>query len=100
MKRPKLIKTDLRKFLADSLNGEKPGCFITMSPGQWDALLSTAYDRGWTLLELDDDERPVAAYSKDGDTAGENKTGKGRKAEKAVDHVEITREDQRGVSHL
>jgi hypothetical protein len=30
--------------------------------GQWDMLLQGAYERGWTLLELDRKERPVAAY--------------------------------------
>jgi hypothetical protein len=35
---------------------------VTMSVGQWDMLLQGAYGRGWTLLELDDDEMPVAAY--------------------------------------
>jgi hypothetical protein len=35
---------------------------ITMSVGQWNLLLAEAYRRGHTLLELDADERPVAAY--------------------------------------
>jgi hypothetical protein len=35
-----------------------------MSTGQWDTLLRAAYDQGWVLLELDDDERPVAAYQR------------------------------------
>ena len=35
---------------------------FTMSQGQWDALLAAAYERGATLLELDVNERPVAAY--------------------------------------
>lgn len=35
---------------------------LTMSQGQWDALLAEAYNRGHTLLELDEAERPVAAY--------------------------------------
>ena len=35
---------------------------VTMSPGQWDALLQAAYDGGFVLLELDDDEQPVSAY--------------------------------------
>jgi len=35
---------------------------LTMSAGQWDALLAEAYRRGHTLLELDASERPVAAY--------------------------------------
>jgi hypothetical protein len=40
------------------------GLFVTMSPGQWDALLSTAYDTGATLLEIDDKEQPVRAYQR------------------------------------
>lgn len=35
---------------------------VTMSVGQWDALLAAAYDQGYVLLELDDDEQPIAAY--------------------------------------
>ena len=39
-----------------------PGArIITMSPGQWDAMLDEAYSRGWTLLEIED-ELPVRAY--------------------------------------
>ena len=37
---------------------------FTMSQNQWDSLLAAAYERGATLLELDDDERPVAAYKR------------------------------------
>jgi hypothetical protein len=33
-----------------------------MSRGQWDTLLQAAYDVGFVLVELDDDERPVKAY--------------------------------------
>jgi hypothetical protein len=41
----------------------RPGCcYLTMSQNQWDATLHAGYDAGWILLELDDDERPVAAY--------------------------------------
>ena len=41
----------------------RPGTVnTTMSPGQWDAFLAVVYDEGGTLLELDDDEQPVAAY--------------------------------------
>ncbi len=39
---------------------------ITMSEGQWDALLAEAYRRGHTLLELDALERPIRAYRIDG----------------------------------
>lgn len=37
---------------------------ITLSAGQWDAVLHASYDAGFILLELDDDERPVRAYQK------------------------------------
>jgi hypothetical protein len=37
---------------------------VTMSTGQWDELLNQGYLIGWTLLELDDNERPIAAYRK------------------------------------
>jgi hypothetical protein len=39
---------------------------MTMSIGQWDALLQGGYDVGFVLLELDDDEQPIAAYCRDG----------------------------------
>lgn len=37
---------------------------ITMSPGQWDALLDEGYKRGALLLELDGNEMPARAYQK------------------------------------
>jgi len=37
---------------------------ITLSEGQWDALLAACYEGGDILLELDENERPVAAYQK------------------------------------
>jgi len=41
------------------------GCFnVTMSIGQWDGFLQTAYDNGATLLEVDENEKPVKAYRK------------------------------------
>jgi hypothetical protein len=33
-----------------------------MKAGQWDRFLVEAYRRGWVLLELDADDRPVRAY--------------------------------------
>jgi hypothetical protein len=39
---------------------------VTMSTGQWDAVLQASYDAGFVLLELDEDERPVAAYQRAG----------------------------------
>jgi len=35
---------------------------MTLSPGQWDALLQSAYEMGYTLIEVDADERPTKAY--------------------------------------
>lgn len=39
-------------------------CYITMSVGQWDNLLSECYEQGWILVELDANERFVQAYQK------------------------------------
>ena len=63
------MKRDLRPFplaeaMAALLGGSPSALIITMSIGQWDAALRAAYAQGWILLELDDDERPVAAYRK------------------------------------
>lgn len=59
---------DLKPFpLADALR-IVPGrrrVMITMSEGQWDSILSAAYERGWILLELNDNEQPVRAFRKD-----------------------------------
>lgn len=56
-KRPDLNKAPLPDF-------NSPGCSITMNVGQWDLLLDEAYKMGWTLIEMDDNEKPVAAYRK------------------------------------
>jgi hypothetical protein len=57
-RRPRLRRVPLAEVLP-----LQPGlCYCTMSPGQWDSLLAAAYSVGWVLLELDDGERPVAAY--------------------------------------
>lgn len=57
---------DLRPLPLDEVLpiGTRPGLVITMSEGQWDAMLSAAYAAGWILLELDEHERPVKAYRK------------------------------------
>lgn len=57
MKRPRLSEIPLSevKLIPGSVT-------LTMSTGQWNAVLAEAYRRGHTLLELDADERPVAAY--------------------------------------
>lgn len=51
-----------------------PGCHITMSPGQWDTMLSEAYKLGWTLLEIsivDGAEVCTAAFRKERDVEGQ-----------------------------
>jgi len=62
MKKPVLHEIPLEKAKAGILSGG--GLFVTMSPGQWDALLQAAYDKGATLLEIGDNELPVKAYRK------------------------------------
>ncbi len=57
---------DLHPVPLDDLGGH----VVTMSVGQWDALLAAAYNAGWTLLELDHEQRPVRAYRKQDWEAG------------------------------
>lgn len=53
--------------LADILPlGSRPVVVMTMSAGQWDSVLAGWYEAGAVLLELDADERPVAAYQRSG----------------------------------
>ena len=60
LKRPELNPIDLKKAI---FNITEPGFHITMSIGQWDNFLDEAYHRqDATLIELDDNEYPVAAY--------------------------------------
>lgn len=60
MKRPLLEPYPLSEVFPP-----RPGTVtITMSIGQWDVLHAVFYQNGAILLELDDDERPVAAYRK------------------------------------
>jgi hypothetical protein len=62
MRRPQLNRLPLDRALEFLHQPGAGRCMVTMSVGQWDMLLQGAYGRGWTLLELDDDEMPVAAY--------------------------------------
>jgi len=66
MNRPELNKMDLDEALEIMLSGnsKKGALIITMSPGQWDELLNEAYNYDGILLEIDDNEQPVAAYRK------------------------------------
>lgn len=58
------VYRDLRQIPLSKLPTAKGDVIVTMSEGQWDLLLSTAYKRGCVLLELDSNERPVRAYQK------------------------------------
>ena len=64
MRRPQLNRIPLEAALGILCNAVKGQCIITMSAGQWDMLLEAAYQQGWTLLELDRKERPIAAYKR------------------------------------
>ena len=66
MKRADLNRVDPDDFLKNRMLA--PGTsIITMSTGQqWDVWLDVAYKRGFTVLELDENEVPVAAYQKKG----------------------------------
>ncbi|MFO0821639.1 MAG: hypothetical protein U0792_00605 [Gemmataceae bacterium] len=58
MKQPTLNRVPLRDVVP-----LRPGtCYITLNPGQWDGTLAGAYEAGWVLLELDENEQPVRAY--------------------------------------
>jgi len=62
-----MMRTKTRPRLAEvplsSVWPPRPGlAYMTLSPGQWDALLQSAYEMGYTLIEVDADERPTKAY--------------------------------------
>ena len=60
--RPQLCPYSLADAL-EAIQTARPGLImITMSSGQWDHILEGLYREGAVLLELDDDENPVAAY--------------------------------------
>lgn len=64
MKRPKLNQIPL-KIAMQWITDAKPGFVITMSIGQWDKFLEEGYNhQGATLIELDKQEKPIAAYKK------------------------------------
>lgn len=58
MKRPTLN----RIAISDAISMRPGTVTITMGRGQWDNILLASYELGYTLVELDDDEKPVAAY--------------------------------------
>ena len=57
MTRPKLTEVSMSQIKESRM-------VITMSPGQWDALLDEGYNRGALLLEIDQSEQPVKAYQR------------------------------------
>ena len=64
--RPHLNALDLEEAMAQ-ITGHRPGhVIITMSEGQWDAMLEASYSAGFTLLEVNDEEIPVRAYCRKG----------------------------------
>ena len=62
MQRPPLNEIPLFEAIAPIAGAATATISITMSAGQWDNLLQAAYDTGWTLVEVDREEKPVAAY--------------------------------------
>lgn len=65
MKRPVLNEIPLDSAMS-CLTGGKSGTLMTMAPEQWDTLLLEAYENGWTILEVDTDEKPIRAFRKEG----------------------------------
>ncbi|MFO7555301.1 MAG: hypothetical protein R6W88_08870 [Desulfobacterales bacterium] len=63
MKRPDLNEINLDEVMNNLFSG-KPCVLMTMSRGQWDGLLATAYESGHVLIELDRNETPVKAYQR------------------------------------
>ena len=60
-----LNRPPIRRIALASVWPPLPGeVYLTMSPSQWDATLAAAYDADCILVEVDDDERPVAAYQR------------------------------------
>ena len=57
-RRPKLAEVPLA-----SVGPPRPGLvYVTLSPGQWDSDLHAAYEMGFALIEVDEQERPRRAY--------------------------------------
>ncbi len=67
MRRPELRPIPLEPMLTALVDlGLPPGTVVmTVSVGQWDMLHDACYKEGAILLELDDDELPVAAYQRE-----------------------------------
>jgi hypothetical protein len=66
-RRPALRRVPLAEVLP---LGVRPEVYLTMRRRQWDALLARGYEAGCILLELDAQERPVAAFHRNGTSGG------------------------------
>ena len=63
LKRPVLTPISIQEAFGNITR--ESNSTITMSEGQWDNFLEEAYFRqGATLLELDENEMPIATYKK------------------------------------
>jgi hypothetical protein len=62
--RPPLHPYPLTDALACAVGRRGAVIVVTMSEGQWDAVLASMYEQDAILLELDTTERPVRAYRK------------------------------------
>jgi hypothetical protein len=66
-----VTRPPLNRVPLESVDLLRPGqVTVTMSAGQWGALLAAAYAQGGLLLELDDEEFPVAAYRRPVERSG------------------------------
>jgi hypothetical protein len=60
-----LQRYPLAEAMAAALGQRGATIVVTMSEGQWDALLAAAYEQDAILLEVDTNEMPVRAYRKE-----------------------------------
>jgi hypothetical protein len=63
MNRPELRSVAIPNLFLKPEPGTR---YITMSPGQWDGVLQSAYDKGWTLVEIDGEGKPLQAFKRNG----------------------------------
>ena len=63
-------KTLNRVPMSDVLPPRRGLCYATKLVDQWDDTLQAAYDLGFVILELDNEERPVRAYRRPHRPAG------------------------------
>lgn len=64
---PKMKRPPLDSRPLPTLFPEPRMNYMTCSPGQWNHTLQAGYDRGWTLLEIEEvngEEKAVRAWKK------------------------------------